>query len=89
MFSPQESRKLLTIHFGEHREQIGKPGIGDPHLFAVQDVMLAARRKMSAGTAIQRIGSRRSLRQSIGPNNFSAASRGRYFFFCSSVRNTR
>src|SRR5439155_11328481 len=48
-----------------------KSGIGDPHLFAVQNVMLAVRRKMSASTTIQRIRSRRSLRQSVGPDNLS------------------
>src|SRR5438445_4694090 len=31
----QKCRELFAIHFGENREQIGKAGIGDPHLFAV------------------------------------------------------
>ena len=79
-FLHQESRELFTIHFGEHREQVGKSGIGDPHFFAVQDVMLAVRRKMSARPAIQRIGSGRSLGQSVGPNNFSRSQPRQIFF---------
>jgi hypothetical protein len=31
----QKRSKLLAIDFCEHGEQIGEPGVGDPHLFAV------------------------------------------------------
>ncbi len=37
----QERRELLAIDFCKHGKEIGEAGVRDPHLFAVQDVVLA------------------------------------------------
>ena len=37
----QEGGELFAVDLGEDREQIGKAAVGDPHLLAVQDVVLS------------------------------------------------
>ena len=37
----QECGELFAVDLGEDGEQVGKAGVGDPHFFAVQNVMLA------------------------------------------------
>ena len=67
----QECTELFAVHFGKDGEQIGKAGVGDPHLFAIQDVVLAVGRKLGACPAVQRIGTRGGFRQGVSPDNFS------------------
>ena len=44
----QERGELLAVNFGEDGEQVGEVGVGDPHLLAVQDVVLAVGREHGA-----------------------------------------
>ena len=37
----QKRGELLAVHLREDGEQVGEAGVGDPHLFAVEDVVLA------------------------------------------------
>ena len=40
-FFHEKRCEFLSVDFGENGEQIGKPCVGDPHLLAVEDVVLA------------------------------------------------
>ena len=81
----QEGGELLAVDLGEDGEQVGEVGVGDPHLLAVQDVVLAVGRQHGAGAAVHRVGAAGALRQRVAPMISPVASRGRYFFFCASV----
>ena len=37
----EECGELFAVHFGENGEQVGEVCVGDPHLLAVEDVVLA------------------------------------------------
>src|SRR5208282_2552444 len=67
----QECRELLTVNFREHGKQVGKARVGDPHLLAVQDVVLAVRGKHGTGAAIEGVGAGSRFRQSVRADNFS------------------
>ncbi len=67
----QKRRKFLAIDFRKDREQVGETGVGDPHFFAVQDVVLAVGREFSPGAAIHGVRAGRGLRQGIGADDFS------------------
>ena len=54
-FLHQEPGELFSIHFGKNREQVGEPGVGDPHLLAVQNIMLAIFGKLRPSPAVQRV----------------------------------
>ena len=51
----QERGELFTIDLGEDGEQVGETGIGDPHLFAVEDVVFTIGRNLGSGTAVQSV----------------------------------
>ena len=68
-----ERRELLAIDLGEDNKHIGKRCIRNPHLLAVQDIMLTVRRKHSLGAAIQRIRSRRRLRKRVRTHQFTGS----------------
>src|SRR5580692_8186150 len=70
-FLDQERREFFAINFGKDGKQIREAGVGDPHLLAVENVMLAVFRKLSAGAAVERIRTGRSFRESISADNFS------------------
>ncbi len=55
-FLDQKRGELFAVDFGEDGEQVGEAGVGDPHLLAVENVMLAVWRKLGAGAAIQCVG---------------------------------
>ncbi len=76
----QERGKFLAINFRKHGEQVGEAGVGDPHLFAVEDVVLAIGRKRGAGATVERIGPRRSFGQSVGADDFSGGQARQVFF---------
>src|SRR5581483_6782556 len=59
----QKRGKFLAVDFGEDGEQVSKPRVGDPHLLAIQDVMLAIGRKLGASAAVQRVGTEINDRQ--------------------------
>ena len=42
----QERREFLAVDLCEDGEEIGEPGVGDPHFFAIQRVVLAVGRKL-------------------------------------------
>ncbi len=65
----QERGEFFAIHLGEHGEQVGEAGVGDPHLFAVQHIMLAVGGKLGAGAAVERIRAGGGFRERIGPDN--------------------
>ena len=67
----QERRKLLAVDFREHREQVGKARVGNPHLLAVEDVVLAVGRKHGTGAAIEGVGAGTRFRQGVRAHNFS------------------
>ena len=52
VFLDQERGELLAVNLGEDGEQVGEVGVGDPHLLAVQDVVLAVGRQHGAGAAV-------------------------------------
>src|SRR5215469_4070397 len=54
-----EGGEFFSIHFSENDKEIGETRIGDPHFFAVQQIVLAIGRKRRPGTAIERIGAGR------------------------------
>ena len=62
----QESGELLAIDFGEDRIQVREARVGDPHLFAVQDVVLAIGRQDRARSQAHGIGAGRRLGERIG-----------------------
>src|SRR6266487_2223474 len=74
-----ERREFLPIHFGEDDEQVSKPRIGDPHLLAIQQVILAIGGKRSLRAAIERVRSRRRFGKCISSNR-SSASKARQIF---------
>ena len=37
----QERSELFSVDLGKDREQVGEAGVGNPHLFAVENVVLA------------------------------------------------
>ena len=47
----QERGELLAADFGEHREQVRRAAVGDPHLLAVEDVVRAVGAQVGAGLA--------------------------------------
>ena len=51
----QEGRKLFSVNLGEHGEQAGHAGIGDPHLLPVQDIAFAIGRKLGLSADVHRI----------------------------------
>src|SRR6185369_5632722 len=54
-FFNQKCGELFAVDFREDGEKVGKAGIGDPHLFAIQDVVLAVGRECGASTTIERV----------------------------------
>ena len=40
-FLHEKCRELFSVNFGEDGEQVGESGVGDPHLFAVQNVVFS------------------------------------------------
>ena len=81
----QERGKLFAVNFREHRKQVGEARIADPHLLAVQDVVLAVRRKHGTGEELRASDPQVASDKAYAPIVSPAASRGRYFFFCSPV----
>src|SRR6202034_938191 len=67
----QECAEPFAVDFGEDREQIRESGVGNPHLFAVEKVVLAVGRNLGASAAVESVRSRRSFRQGIGADNFA------------------
>ena len=51
----QEGGEFLAIYLREDCEQVGEAGVRDPHLLAVEDVVLAIGRKRGARAAVQRV----------------------------------
>ena len=76
----QERRKFLATNLRKHGEQIGESGIGDPHLLAVQDVVLAIFRKFRPRPAVHRIRTRSRLRERICSHHFSGRQPGQILF---------
>ena len=67
----QKCGELFAVDLGEDGEQVGEAGVGDPHLFAVEDVVLAVGRKLGAGAAIQGVGAGRGFREGIGADDLA------------------
>src|ERR1019366_125543 len=51
----QEGGELLAIHLAEYREQVGEAAVGDPHFFAVEDVVPAVGREYRPRAAVHGI----------------------------------
>ena len=88
VFLDEKRGELFAVDLGEHGEQVGEAGVGDPHLFAVENVVLAVgreqRRACGSSSRRSRWCSPTARRRRPFP---PVASLGRYFFFCSSVPN--
>ena len=84
-FSYQEGGELLTIDFGEDGEKIGEAGVGDPHFFAIEDVVFAVWSKLGASATVKGVRSGGSLREGVGADNFSGGQARKVFFLLLSV----
>jgi hypothetical protein len=73
----QKRREFLAADLGEDRVQIRAAAVGDPHLLAVQDVVLPSGLKIGASARGQRIGAGLRLAQAIRGHHFALASFGR------------
>ena len=69
VFLDEERRELLAVHFREDRKQVGEVGVGDPHLLAVEDVVLAVGREHGLGAAVQRVRAAGPLRQRVSTDH--------------------
>ena len=67
----QKRAEFLTVDFCKNREQVGEAGIGDPHFFAVEDVVLAVGREFGASPAIECIGAGGGFRQGVRSDDFA------------------
>ena len=74
-----ERGEFLSVHFGEHDEQVGKTRVRNPHFFAVQQVVLAIARKRSPGAAMERIRSRGRFGKRVGADGLAARQPGQIF----------
>src|SRR5271165_4562120 len=79
----QESGKLFAVDLGEDGEQVGEVGVGDPHLFAVQHVVLAVRGEHGAGAAVQRVGAAGAFRQRVRADDFGGRESRQIFLLLS------
>ncbi len=75
-----ECRELFSIHFGKYGEQVREPGIGDPHFFAVQQVVLSVSGKLGLRPAVQGIGTRGRFRERVGANFLPSGQPGQILF---------
>src|SRR5206468_2168877 len=80
-FLDQECCELLTVDLGEHGKQVGEAGVGDPHLFAIQNVVLPVGRKSSAGSAVKCVRSGRGFGQGVSADEFSGGKARKIFLF--------
>ncbi len=62
--------------FREDSVEVGETAVGDPHLLAVEDVVLAVGREHGAGAGVHRVGAGRRLRQRIGGDPFAGGELG-------------
>src|SRR5579862_7056132 len=76
-------RKLFTVDPGKHDVDVRDAAVGNPHLGAVQSVMLSIRIQCSPGFAMQRVRSGSGLAQTIGPHPFTACESGDVFLLLS------
>src|SRR5208282_521687 len=76
----EEGGKFLAINLRENSKKIGETGIRDPHLLAVQNVVLPVWRKYGTGAAIERIRARGRFRQSVCPNHLPGSQFRQIFF---------
>ena len=70
-FFDQKRGEFFSINFYEDGEQVGKAGVADPHLLAVQQVMLAVLRECGAGTDVHCVRAGSCLRERVGANTIS------------------
>ena len=80
VFSTRKAVNFVAIDFREDGEQVGEAGVGDPHFLAVQDVVLAIGGERGAGAAVERVGSGRGFRESVGADDFSGGQARQVFF---------
>ena len=72
----QERSELFSVDFDEDGEQVGKAGIADPHLLAVENVMRAVRRERGAGTNVHGVRAGGRFGESIGTDTISGGQAG-------------
>ncbi len=77
----QEGRELLAIDLRKDGKQVREVGVGDPHLLAVQDVVLAIGRQHRLGAAVQRVRAAGAFRQRVGANDFAGRQFRQVFLF--------
>ncbi len=88
----QECGELFAADLGKHGEQVSEAGVGNPHLFAVQDVVLSIGCELRSGAAVQSIRSGRSFRQSVRADQFPRSQARQVFlflFFCAEINQRK
>ncbi len=63
-----EGGELFAIYLGKDHEHVRERGVGDPHLLAVEQVVLAVGREHRLGAGIHGVRTRTALRKRIGAN---------------------
>ena len=71
---------FVVIDFGEHNHHVRESPVGDPHLLAVDDVVLAVFGEPGLGFAAVRVGTGAGLGQAVAAFQF-AGCQPRYPFF--------
>ena len=68
----KEGAELLPVDLGENRVEMRPAAVGNPHLLAIEDVVLAVRRQLSAGAGRQRVASGVSFAQAVSRDSLPA-----------------
>ena len=72
----QEGGELFAIDLGEDGEEVGEAGVGDPHLLAVQDVVLPSGGEDGAGAEVHGVGAGGGFGERIGADPFAGGQLG-------------
>ena len=75
-----EAGKFFAVHFGEDDEHIREAAVGDPHFLAVQNPVLAVRRKHGARARSQRVRTGLRLGEAVAGNPFAGGDLRQIFF---------
>ncbi len=75
-----EARELFAIDLREHDVNVGESAVGDPHLLAVQDPVLAVGRKHRARARGQRVRTGLRLGKAVAGEQFAGGDLRQVFF---------
>ena len=83
--APQECGELHAVDLGKNRVQVGEPAVGDPHLFAVEQVVASICESVARVRMFMASEPELASDSAYAATHSPLASLGRYFRFCSSV----